>query len=205
MVILQNRISGQDEEAEIASPMSQQDINCYLSDWRPVLNGKINELKHSGQHTYEGLREHNVEDAYWKWPEKMIDRAGQLQWNSYALRCGGKTQGLMFVNLLRRCRHPSQTNEHLVYIDLVSTAPWNRPRLAPNPMYRGVGLVLITEAILQSRDEDFGGRIGLHALPGSEAFYRDKLRMELIGPDPDYQDLLYFEMTEAHATEFLGS
>ncbi|HEX8980818.1 MAG TPA: hypothetical protein VF811_14010 [Parasulfuritortus sp.] len=205
MVILQNLISGQEEEAEIVSPISEEDINCFLSDWQPVLKSKIDELRISGEYTSAGCRRHNVEDAHWEWPAKMIDRAGQLQWNSYAVRCGGKTQGLMFINLLQRCRHPNQANEHMVYIDLVSTAPWNRPRLVLEPTYKGVGLVLITEAILQSRDEGFGGRIGLHALPGSETVYRDKLRMELLGPDPNYQNLNYFEMTEARAIEFLGS
>lgn len=204
MVILHNRVSGQDEEAEIASPMSEADIDCYVSDWRPVMDAKIEELKRTGQYTLEGLRKHNVEDRHWEWPEKMNDRAGQLQWNSYAVRCGEKTQGLMFVDLLPRCRHHLHAGEHMVYIDLLSTAPWNRPRLAASPVYSGVGLALVTEAILQSREEGFEGRIGLHALPGSEAWYRDKLRMELLGPDSNYSSLLYFEMTKDHATEFLG-
>lgn len=205
MVILQNRVTGQEEPAEVISPISQTDINCYLSDWRPVLESKVDELKRTGQYTLEGLRKHNVEDAHWLWPEKVIDRAGQLQWNSYAVRCNGKTQGLMFIDLLRRCRHASQLNEHLVYIDLVSTAPWNRARLVSNPLYRGVGIVLITEAILQSLDEDFDGRIGLHALPGSEPWYRQELNMESLGPDPTYHGLHYFEMTKDRATEFLSS
>lgn len=205
MAILQNRVSGQEEDAEIVSPILQADIDCYMSDWRPVLDSKLDELKRTGQYTREGLTKHNVEDAHWKWPEKTIHRARQLQWNSFAIRCGGKTQGLMFVDLLRRCRHASQVNEHMIYIDLVSTAPWNRPRLVSNPLYRGVGFVLITEAILHSQDESFGGRIGLHALPGSEPWYRDKLQMESLGPDPAYQDLHYFEMTKDQATVFLST
>lgn len=204
MVILQNRVSAQDEKAEIVSPISQADINCYQSNWRPVLDSKIDELKRTGQFTPEGCRKYNIEDHHWEWPEKTINRARQLQWNSFAVRCDGKTQGLMFVDMLKRCRHASQVNEHLVYIDLVSTAPWNRARLVPQPLYRGVGLVLITEAILHSLNEGFDGRIALHALPGSEDWYRNELGMESLGPDPAYQQLHYFEMTKDHATEFLS-
>lgn len=205
MIILQNRISGQEEEAEIVSPIAQQDIDCYVSAWRPVLSAKIDELTRTGQNTIEQRRTFNVEDAHWQWPKKAADRAKVLQWNSCAVRCGSKTQGLMFIDLLQRCRHPSQANDGLVYVDLLATAPWNRPRLVADPLYRGVGLVLITEAILLSQDEGFKGRIGLHALPGSEDWYRDNLKMVPLGPDPKYCGLIYFEMTEDHALEFLSS
>jgi hypothetical protein len=105
----------------------------------------------------------------------------------------------MFTNMLRRCRIASQLNEHMVYVDLLSTAPWNRPNLAPKPKYRGVGGVLITEAILQRQEEGFAGGIDLHALPRSEGFYRTQWRMESLGPDPLYSDLHYFEMTSERA------
>jgi hypothetical protein len=202
---LLNRHTGLFETAEIVSPIVQQDVDCYVNDWRPPIDAKIEELKQAGLYTLQGVGDHNLEDHHWLWPQKVQDRASQLQWNSYALRCGGRSQGLMFVNVLRRCRVPSQLNEHLVYIDLVSTAPWNRNRLVPRPLYGGVGLGLVVEAILLSHAEGFGGRIGLHALPGAVDFYSTQWPMEAFGPDPSYHSLHYFEMTSARAAEFLGS
>lgn len=204
MVILQNRLTGQEEQAQIATPIEQVDVNCYLTEWLPVLDATIDDLKSTGQYTRQGVAQRNVEDAHWMWADKVQQRARQLQWNSFALRCDGKTQGLMFVDMLRRCRLPSQQNLHMVYIDLVSTAPWNRPGLTALPIYRGVGAVLVAEAILLSDAEGFGGRIGLHALPRAESFYRTQWKMESFGPDPAYGNLPYFEMTAERATEFLS-
>jgi len=110
----------------------------------------------------------------------------------------------MFTDTVRHCRHPSQLNEHMVYIDLLATAPWNRPRFTLTPLYRGIGLVLLTEAILQSREEGFGGRLGLHSLPGADDFYRDQIKMLDLGPDPKYDGLRYFEMTSDLADAFLN-
>ena len=203
MAILVNRLTTLDEPAQVVSPIDQQDIDCFLSEWKPVLDAKIAELKQAGLYTRQGVADHNVEDAHWEWPAKLHKRAGILQWASYAVRCGGRTQGLMFLDMLPKCRHASQANKHMVYVDLVSTAPWNRPVLAQQPLYRGVGFVLITEAILHSQAEGFDGRIGLHSLPRAEKFYRDQLGMEPLGPDSQHHDLHYFEMTSANADAFL--
>jgi hypothetical protein len=202
--LLLNRWTEQDESAEVVSPIAAEDIACYSTDWLPPITAKVNELKNAGQYTREGVLRHNVEDVHWEWPQKVAARSGELQWNSFALRCGGKTQGMMFVNLLRRCRLAGQVNEHLVYVDLVATAPWNRPRLVERPLYRGVGFVLLVEAIALSEAEGFCGRIGLHTLPGSDAFYRTQFGMQALGPDPGYQGLHYLELTSEHAVSFLA-
>ncbi len=202
MTFLQNRQTGLIEPAQLER-IDQFDADCYVNDWRPILTAKIDELKRSGHYTRDGVAEFNVEDAHWVWHEKAQERAGQLQWESFSIRCAGKTQGLMYLDMLRRCRLPSQHNLHLVYIDLLATAPWNRPRLTSQPMYRGVGNVLMLEAILHSHAEGFGGRIGLHSLPNAEEFYRVEWQMEALGPDPAYGGLTYFEMTTKRATEFV--
>ena len=62
----------------------------------------------------------------------------------------------------------------------------------------------MTEAILQSIDEGFGGRIGLHSLPRAEKFYQEEWGMKSLGPDPKYDGLIYFEMTAERAAEFLS-
>lgn len=204
MTFLQNRLTGLVEPAQVITPIQQPDVDCFIADWRPILDAKIDELKRTGLYTLAGVSQHNVEDAHWTWPEKVKQRTGQLQWESFALRCDGRTQGLLYIDMLRRCRLPSQQNLHMVYIDLLATAPWNRRGLTPHPQYRGVGEVLMTEAIFHSNDEGFGGRVGLHSLPTAEQFYRTQWGMESLGPDPDYYGLTYFELTTERATEFMS-
>jgi len=160
---LLNRQTGQLEPAEIFAPMEQFDIDCFRDHWKPILDDKIEELKQAGRLTRDEVMAANAEDARWRWSEKFQERARELQWASYSVRARGQTQGLMYINLLRRCQLQSQQNMHMVYVDLLTTAPWNRPRLVPDPLYSQVGVVLITEAILQSREEGFEGRIGLHS------------------------------------------
>jgi hypothetical protein len=204
MIVLLNRQTGEDEPSELVTPIGAQDIGCFASEWRPLLDAKIQELKDANLYTAQGVADHNLEDAGWKWPDKVRDRTGSLEWNSFALRCAGRTQGMMFANMLRRCRSSAQKDQHLVYVDLVSTAPWNRAGFSATPLYRGVGLVLVTEAILLSRAEGFKGRIGLHALPKAEAYYRNEWGMDSLGPDPLYDNLHYFELSEGQAQTFLG-
>jgi hypothetical protein len=203
MTQLWNRQSQLFEPAELFDRIHAEDVTCFQDHWLPPMQAKIDELKLAGQYNRQTVGQWNLEDAHWGWPAKFQSRAGQLQWASYALRCSGMTQGLMFVNLVYRCRLPSQLNQHMLYVDLVSTAPWNRHRLTPSPLYGGVGMVLVTEAILRSEDEGFDGRVGLHSLPGAETLYRDKLGMDCLGPDPAYNGLLYFEMTPQRAAQLL--
>jgi hypothetical protein len=199
---LLNLTTGEHEAAEVVRPIQGTDIDDFVTHWLPPVSARIEELKKRGPLTREILSDNNLEDAHWEWPAKWRDRI-TLEWSSFAVRCGGHSQGLMFVHLLRRCRLPSQVNQHLVYIDLLSTAPWNRPRLCPDPVYRGVGVVLLTEAILLSKDEGFEGRLGLHALPGAVDFYGKKCGMDSLGNDPGYHSLPYFEMTAEQAASFM--
>lgn len=203
MIQLFNRLSGAFEAAELVSPVQQCDIDDYVGAWLPPVQQRVAELKVAGELTHAALGEHNVEDFHWAWPEKWKQRT-ELRWRSYALRCAGRTQGLMFVDLVRRCRLEPHVDAHFVYIDILSTAPWNRPRLWPAPVYRGVGLVLVTEAIQLSLEEESEGRVGLHALPRSQPFYEQKCLMTNLGPDPAYSNLNYFELSTERAMQFLA-
>jgi hypothetical protein len=205
MTWLFNRHTRTLDPAEVIETIDENDIACFQREWLPPIQRKVDELKATNQYHAQGVSAGNIEDFQWQWPDKSHDRTGQLEWGSYALRCDGLTQGLMFVNMLRRCRLESQLNQHMVYVDLMSTAPWNRPRLVDNPLYGGVGTVLLTEAILLSQSQEFEGRIGLHSLPGAESLYRDKFRMTCLGADPTYSGLLYFELTPELARALLRS
>lgn len=98
----------------------------------------------------------------------------------------------------------AQKGKDLVYVEYVENAPWNRPELADPPLYRGIGSILIRAAIALSIEEEFKGRIGLHALPQSNGFYANTCGMTDLGIDASYHGLRYFEMTPEQAESFIA-
>jgi hypothetical protein len=109
----------------------------------------------------------------------------------------------MLVDTTRFARSDRQKGRELVYVDLLATAPWNRPRLVPEARYKGVGRILIATAISLSYELEFNGRLGLHSLPQSESWYRDVAGFSDMGYDAPKR-MRYFEVTEAQAAAFLS-
>ena len=112
----------------------------------------------------------------------------------------------MFLRTVGFARESSQLNLPLAYIDLVSVAPWNRPKLTKTPKYKGVGPLLLSAALSFSVNEGLDGRLGLHSLPQSESWYRDVCMMSELGLDTAYPgNLVYFEFTPAQAQAYLAN
>ena len=80
----------------------------------------------------------------------------------------------------------------LIYVDYLATAPWNRPSIQKPIEYRAVGTVLLEFAKYRSEELNYGGLVGLHALPRAVPFY-EKLGMSNCGTDPEKENLVYFE------------
>jgi hypothetical protein len=60
------------------------------------------------------------------------------------------------------------------------------------PYFVGIGRALLAFARQRSADLGYGGRVGLHSLLESEAFYH-RQGMPDYGADPDKDGLVYFE------------
>lgn len=181
--------------------IAEQNLEHYEQKWLPELLRRRCEaakLRKAGHDIAV------VEDAHWDWAKKMLrEHRAPLGFRSCALEVAGQTEGLMQVELATH-RSRANRNLHLAYVDYISIAPWNRPWPAGPPQFRGIGSILLREAVRTSLDAGFRGRIGLHALPGAVTWYRDKLKMKAFGADPDYQGLHYFEFTEAQAKRFMA-
>ena len=101
------------------------------------------------------------------------------------------------------------TRPHVLYVDYLESAPWNyEPFVRPNlPRYRGVGGILIGEAIRISLAGGLRGRLGLYSLPGSEGFYTRigmrRLFEDRIGQSPTY-GCWYFEFAPDAAESYLA-
>jgi hypothetical protein len=187
-VYLQERATGRLVEAELVDAIESNHLDDFARLWRAAPDVR-----------YE-------EHGHWDWRKKVASMLSQLQYEFFAVECAGQTQGMMIVDTTKRCRLPGQKNKHLAYVEYLESAPWNRRSVTDMPGYRGVGPVLIAATIQLSFDEGNRGRIGLHALPQADSFYRDRCKMVDMGPDESYDPryaLRYFEMTERQAARFL--
>lgn len=185
-VYLKEMSSGQLVKAELYDTILQRHLDHHTQHWKPVSSA------------------HKEEHGHWDWQDKWTYFSAQLSYQSFAVECNGETQGLMIVNTIMRCQLPQQANKHLVYVEYLEAAPWNRGNLTTTPKYKLVGTVMIAAAIQLSIDEGNQGRIGLHSLPQADTFYRSRCGMTDLGPDASKRgNLLYFEMTEQQAAQYM--
>ena len=207
-----NRHTESYEEGEVYMHLDERHLADFEQEWRPTIRAKALEIyqdcigtdgKPDRVALIDGLGQFNIQDQGWDWRQKIDIYGGRLSKVSFAIECNGKTQGLMLADLgSRRSKIRGEEGLPLVYIDFIAVAPWNRPVLAEEPRYKGVGSVLLVTAISLSIDEEMEGRIGLHSLPQSEGFYAEYCGMTSHGPEGD-EGLHYFEMTADQAHDFL--
>jgi len=197
---IKNRHTNKYEDAELFSMIDINNVNDFELEWKPLLEERKNNLK--GEETTESA---NIQDAHWDWSTKAQVYNKRLDYNSFAIECSGKTQGLMFVKNVAYAREKSQLGKFIIHIVLVSTAPWNRNGFTNTPLYKGIGPLFLGAAISLSMSEQCEGRVGLHSLPQSESWYNDVCCMTNLGPDPKCQNLKYFEMTPEQAQAYINN
>jgi hypothetical protein len=182
-------------QAELARPFPAAELSAVDASWRAG-RADVNDARLAG-----GLP--RLEHSHWEWQRK----AGSVRAGRHvlvAVRCEGAVQGLMAV--LQDVR-PARLDKggHVVYVDYLESAPWNL-KLSPDPpRFLGVGTVLMAEAVRISREKRLGGRVGLHSLPQAETFYSQRCQMTLVGPDPGYENLTYFEYTTGQVDAWMAS
>ena len=141
---------------------------------------------------------------HWNWAGKSRNLEF-LIYRCLGIECQGQMQGLMMIKTAGcAARLRPDAGRPLIYVDYIEVAPWNLRALTDTPRFGAVGLRLIEAAVRVSMDEGFHGRVGLHSLPQSEAFYRDSCLMMRLGADTSYQNLSYYELTREKAVEFLS-
>lgn len=137
------------------------------------------------------LQASDEEDGHWDWTKKNQFTLLCSDYEKYAIECEQITQGLMMLEI---SNHYSK-NDHkqrILYVDFIATAPWNRPSLKNPPDYKGVGSVFLEFSRQRSFQLGYEGRVGLHALPQAENFYKKK-GMINFGIDANKENLIYFE------------
>lgn len=192
---------GEAAEAELWNGIAEQQLTDWEGEWIPELFSAMQRLKRAGVE-----RQHWPQSLHWDWRKKTQALQGFLTAPGFSVMCGGITQGMMIVDsAMHRCRIAEQLGQHVVYVDYLETAPWNRKELLFDPpRYKGVGSILIRAAIELSLEEGFKGRIGLHSLSHAYDWYANKCGMADLGVDQNKENLHYFEMTSAQADAFIG-
>ena len=186
-------------DAELWDMITDKNLADWEAKWTPELFRLLDALHDKGVE-----RALWPQSRHWDWRAKTRAIESRLDRQCFAIVCEDMTQAMMITDLAKRAKIESQKNDHLVYIDFVEAAPWNRREiLGEPPRFSGCGSILIRAAIEYSNLEDFKGRIGLHSLPQANDFYANKVGMTDMGQDPEYQNLRYFEMTPEQAEAFI--
>jgi len=195
--VLIERASGTELPAQIFRTLDQKNFEDFRNRWHPLLKARRAEVS-----SWESAADLNAQDSHWEWVEKALEAERMMGRDTFAVECAGETQGLMLVDV-GFGRLAVQRGLELVYVELLATAPWNRPKFVDAPIYKGVGRVLIGTAISLSVELGFNGRIALHSLRQSESWYRTAGGFTDVEFDADKR-MRYFEMTEADAATFVS-
>ena len=118
-------------------------------------------------------RDRRPQSLHWNWASKA-SQLGLLAATGFGVACEQRWEGVMLTKTAPyTTRLASDRGRPLVYIDFIEVAPWNWviPEIGQLGQFRLVGSTLFWRAVKQSEEEGFYGRVGLHALPQSEAFY----------------------------------
>ncbi|MCE9556629.1 MAG: GNAT family N-acetyltransferase [Planctomycetes bacterium] len=184
--------------ASLRDGVRPEELTEVEHHWKPERVKIRHELIHHGIPPA-----HWPQSLHWNWLNKVPDLL-LLEASGFIVEHQDAPQGVMLTKTASYVARLDR-GKPLVYIDYLESAPWNWniPELGQSGQFRGIGSALLYVAIMQSKQEEFHGRVGLHALPQAESFYLDVCRMTTFGPDPHKQNLLYFELSQAEAEAHL--
>jgi len=169
-------------------------------DWAPERLRLLKRRLEQGA-TLDRLPQH----AHWNWASKALEFVELPSYRCLGIEAGAKMQGLVLVSLsgANLAHLPPDASNPLAYIEYLETAPWNSGELAARPSFKGVGRALLRAVVQLSAEVGFQGRVGLHSLAQSTAFYSQACGMTALGPDPNTDDYEYFELTAVQASDFI--
>ncbi len=183
--------------AVLLQHMSLDQVRAANASWQPYI-----QAWRTRRWREPGFMSQASEHLHWDWARKAEYHVGESSCRILGIEYSGAVQGMMLVSLAgKRCRAPEVWGLELLYVDYLAAAPWNLPFLGDAQQFVGVGTALLFAAVSLSYEQGFSGRLGLHSLPQADEFYRRR-GLRDFGPDADYQNLRYFELSSDQAVNF---
>ena len=198
-ILLREPGTGRSVPALLLDALDPISISRAVTPWKQFSRERIREWIAAGV-----PRNQWPQHSHWDWERKATHYDGLLAYQFLGVTCEDAMQGLaLAVTEGKSCLLPEQAGKPLVYVHYIATAPWNDPDFTDRPRFRAVGSVLLAAALQLSIANGFKGRLGLHALPQAETFYRERVGMSDLGVDAAVENLRYFEMTPQQANAYL--
>jgi hypothetical protein len=206
---IQSPEHGRSFEVHLVEGLDPAHLDFIKTSWSPVLASRRN-LAILGYHSLPAVQQdfdawtrklgmHGAADAHWLWDQKCA-AAPAANRKVYGLLNGADVEAAMLLKFGETCRLDG-ADEPLVYVDYVSTAPWNRGQIQSPPRFNGLGTILVGAAVAISLAEGLEGRCGLHSLASAEGFYR-RIGMSDLGVDAA-KNLRYFEYSASAGKKFI--
>lgn len=198
-------------EVEVFDAIDKSHVDYIDREWAPLLKSqrqlaaiRFKQLgKSSDDEWQQLLGEYGAPDSHWDWNDFAKPSIARSTHKSFSVLSGGDVEAVMVVDLTQRCELSEQADEHLVYIENLAVAPWNRDEIQSPRRFGGLGKVMLALAVELSRNEGWDGRVGLHSLSQSEDFYQ-KCSLVRVKKDSSHEDLWYYEFTPSLANKFLS-
>ena len=200
-----------DRSVQLFNQVDVSHVNYINREWMPLLQRqrqlaaiRFRQLgKPSNDKWQQLLGEYGAPDSHWDWNNIAKPDIARTTHQSFAVVADNNVEAVMVVDLTRRCAISEQSGQHLVYIENLAVAPWNRSPIQSPRRLGGLGKMMLALAVKLSESEGWGGRVGLHSLPQSEYFYED-CKLTRVHNGAGYERLWYFEFTPSQAHEFLS-
>lgn len=143
------------------------------------------------------------QDAHWIWENIVSDYSKDILHECVAILSEENyLEGAMAYQL--NAESKIEIGKGSVYVGWLATAPRNRNWLTNAPFYKGIGTVLLYQAVIDSYQSGLEGRISLQSLPNSNTiqFYENKgfVRTDLTQP---LTDLIDYELPKSAAVLWL--
>ena len=199
--------------AEIYLGLDERHLRNHELEWRPPMVGAARTALASCTDSHGALdmskfaselARLKLEDFKWDWRKINAVYPTHSGLSALAIECAGHTQGLMLLDTENYASRLAPKGQTIAYVELLASAPWNRGTFIPTLQYGLTGYALVATAIGMSRRNSLDGRVGLHSVKGSIAFYTAKCGMTAFGPDPKKPGLEYMEMSTQQADAFLS-
>ncbi len=143
------------------------------------------------------------QDAHWIWKDIASDYSQDILHECVAiLSKENYLEGAIAYQL--NAKSKLEISKGSVYVGWLATAPRNRNWLTNAPFYKGIGTVLLYQAVIESYQSGLEGRISLQSLPSPNTiqFYEHKgfVRTDLTQP---LTGLIDYELPKSAAVLWL--